>query len=295
MRLRNAIALSVTGAVLALPAATQASEQTYRFEPVDAAICKKRTAMGDKSGGTTKLAKNKKHKYNAGDGNDKLIGGNKDDILNGGRGNDKVYGGGGNDVVCGGVNNDKVFGEEGNDRVFGEEDNDFLDGGEGNDKLNGQAGLDRLVGYMKSGGEIVDAGEDLLDGSFEVDVLVAGGFDTLIGGAENDELYSRTPNSGVALMDGFIGNDTITGTDADDKRLFGDIGDDTIRGGGGNDTIDGGGSNDKVYGGEGDDDITGGDNEDYVQGDGGTDRCDGGEGNNDTVDRPSCESITGIP
>jgi hypothetical protein len=138
-RVKAGVATAVAIAFTAGAAQAQA-EQTYRFEPVDAAICKKRTAMGDKSGGKTKLAPNKKHKYNAGDGNDTLIGGKKDDILNGGRGNDKVFGGGGNDVVCGGVGNDKVFGDEGNDRVFGEEDNDFLDGGEGNDRLNGQAG-----------------------------------------------------------------------------------------------------------------------------------------------------------
>ena len=77
-------AIVMTGAI-----ATQAqAEQTYRFEPVDAAICKKRTEMGDKSGGTTKLAKNKKHKYNAGDGNDKLIGGTGNDTLTGGSGKD---------------------------------------------------------------------------------------------------------------------------------------------------------------------------------------------------------------
>jgi Ca2+-binding RTX toxin-like protein len=277
-----------------MSAAQAQAEQTYRFEPVDAAICKKRTAMGDKSGGKTKLAPNKKHKYNAGDGNDTLIGGKKNDILNGGRGNDKVFGGGGNDVVCGGVGNDKVFGDEGNDRVFGEEENDFLDGGEGNDKLNGQAGLDRLVGYVKKKGQITDGGRDLLDGSFEADVLVAGGFDTLIGGAENDELSSRT-TTGVALMDGGIGNDTILGSEGSDKRLFGDIGDDTIRGLGGNDFLDGGGSNDQVFGGDGDDDVNGGDNEDFVAGDAGDDRCDGGEGTNDRFDRPSCEQVAGIP
>jgi len=268
--LTTAIALCVIGA------GTQAqAEQTYRFVPVDAAICKKRSEMGDKSGGTTKLAKNKKHKYNAGDGNDKLIGGNKDDILNGGRGDDRVFGGGGNDVVCGGVGNDKVYGDEGNDRVFGEEDNDFLDGGEGNDKLNGQAGLDRLVGYLKSKGEVTDGGTDLLDGSFEADVLIAGGFDTLIGGAENDELSSRTPNEGVAKMDGGIGNDNITGSEANDKLLFGDIGEDNIRGGDGDDELDGGGSDDSLSGG------------------GGSDVCDGGDGK-DTAD-DSCERKLSIP
>ena len=108
---RGALAIGVIA--LAPGSAAQAAEQTYRFTPVDAAICKKRTEKGDSSGGRTKLAPNKAHQYNAGDGNDTLIGGNRDDILNGGRGNDRVFGGGGDDVVCGGVDNDEVYGEDG--------------------------------------------------------------------------------------------------------------------------------------------------------------------------------------
>lgn len=265
-------------AVLALSAMlllTSEAEAGMRFVPVDAAICRKRSEMGTGASEKIKLAKNKKHRFNAGDGNDTLIGGDKDDILNGGRGDDKVFGGGGNDVVCGGLDDDQVYGDEGNDRVFGEEQNDFLDGGEGNDKLNGQAGLDRLVGFSKAKGEIVDAGRDLLDGSFEADVLIAGGFDTLIGGAENDELSSRTDDQGVALMDGGIGNDTITGSEADDKRLFGDIGEDIIRGGAGADALDGGGSDDQLSGGADDD------------------SCDGGDGKDSADD--SCERTSNVP
>lgn len=272
IRLISTAALS---SAIALTLVAAPADAAVRFVPVDAAICKKRNSQGTGKSEVTHLPNNKKNKYNGGDGNDKIYGGKKDDIINGGRGNDIVFGGGGNDVVCGGIGNDKVYGDEGNDRVFGEEDNDFLDGGEGDDSLNGQAGIDKLIGYGKSGGEFTENGIDLLDGSFEADTLIAGGGDTLIGGAENDNLSTKTPDIGVKKMDGGIGNDTIFGSEANDDLLFGDIGDDTIRGLGGDDNLDGGGADDDLSGGSG------------------TDVCDGGDGNDKADD--SCERKLNVP
>jgi Ca2+-binding RTX toxin-like protein len=274
VRTRLTITAALASAV-ALTLVAAPAEASLRFVPVDAAICKKRNSQGTGKGEVTHLPKNKRNFYNGGDGNDKIYGGNKDDVINGGRGNDIVHGGGGNDVVCGGINNDKVYGDEDNDRVFGEEDNDYLDGGEGNDKLNGQAGIDKLIGYGKSGGAFTDAGTDLLDGSFEADVLIAGGADTLIGGAENDNLSTKTPDIGVPSMDGGIGDDTMFGSEANDKNLFGDVGNDTIRGLGGDDVLDGGGADDDLSGGSG------------------TDVCDGGDGTDKADD--SCERTLNVP
>ena len=149
-------------------------------------------------------------------------------------------------------------------------------GGAGVDEMGGQAGADKLLGYGKSHGQVIDDGKDVLDGSFEVDVLVAGGADTLIGGADNDTLSSKTPDIGVKKMDGGIGDDSIFGSDADDGLLFGDLGDDLIRGGDGDDTLDGGGA---------DDDLSGG---------GGNDSCDGGDGTGDKADN-TCEKVTNVP
>jgi Ca2+-binding RTX toxin-like protein len=160
--------------------------------------------------------------------------------------------------------------------------------------MNGQAGRDRLIGYGRSKGRVTDDGRDEMDGSFDVDVLVAGGFDSLLGGADNDKLSSKTKDSPVKKMDGYIGDDRITGTDGNDRNLFGDIGDDTIRGGGGNDVIDGGGSNDDLFGGDGDDSLFGNDGTDSMSGEGGADECDGGGGNHDTADA-SCETVRAVP
>ena len=212
---RGALAIGVIA--LAPGSGAQAAEQTYRFSPWTPRSARSARRRGTAAAARTKLATNKAHKYNAGDGNDTLIGGNKDDILNGGRGNDKVFGGGGNDVVCGGVDNDKVFGEEGNDRVFGEEDNDFLDGGEGNDKLNGQAGLDRLVGFMKTKGKIVDAGQR--PARRQLRGRRPGRRRLRRADRRRRERPPLLPHArpGRETMDGGIGNDTIIGSEADDR------------------------------------------------------------------------------
>jgi Ca2+-binding RTX toxin-like protein len=288
------VPLLILPALLALFIAAPAGAH-LRFVPADEAICKKRNKQGTGKSETTHLSNNKRNFYNGGDGNDKIFGGKKDDIINGGRGNDIVHGGGGNDVVCGGLGNDKVYGDEGRDRVFGEEDDDALWGGPGNDEIGGQAGKDKLYGYGKKKGKIVDDGKDALVGSFVVVVLIAGGRDSLNGGADNDTLYTRTPDIGVKKMDGYIGDDTITGSDVADGPLLGGDGDDTVRGGGGNDSdIDGGGANDTLFGGNGDDHLLGGDGIDVLSGEADSDDCDGGAGNNDRADN-TCEKTAGIP
>lgn len=262
--------------------------------PADAKICRKHDEKGTKKGETVHLGGGR-HRYNGGDGNDRIYGGPKDDIINGGRGNDVVHGGDGNDVVCGGLGDDRVDGDEGRDRVYGEEQNDYVTGGAGNDYINGQAGRDRVVGYGKRrGGGVVADGRDFLDGSFDRDVLVAGGFDSLLGGADDDRLSTRTRDEPVKKMDGYIGDDRISGSAAGDRRLLGDIGADVIRGGGGDDRIDGGKSDDDLFGGGGDDLLQGGDNVDALSGGDGEDVCDGGGSNRDTADG-TCERVRDVP
>lgn len=261
--------------------------------PADAKICRKYDEKGSKAGTTVHLGGGR-HRYNGGDGNDRIFGGPRDDIINGGRGSDVVHGGGGDDVVCGGLGNDRVDGDEGRDRVYGEEQNDYVTGGAGNDYINGQAGRDRVIGYGKRRGRVVADGKDLLDGSFERDVLVAGGFDSLLGGADDDRLSTRTKDEPVRKMDGYIGDDRISGSATADRRLLGDIGADVIRGGGGNDRIDGGKSDDDLFGGGGDDLLHGGDNVDALSGGDGEDVCDGGGSNRDTADG-TCERVRDVP
>lgn len=279
-----ALGLILALAVTAVPATAQ-----------DALICRKRDKQGDKSGGVTRLKGKNGVNYNAGKGNDVLYGTPGDDILNGGPGNDRVYGLGGNDIVCGGTGRDKVFGGPGDDEVYGEEDNDYLVGGPGDDYIIGQAGRDRLIGYgMTKNGPVPD-GNDFMEGTYEPDVLVVGGFDIAYGGGEPDLIFSRTPNAGAQRLDGGHDKDTIIGSDGgDDRLLFGDNGNDTIRGLGGDDTIRGGNNNDTLYGGAGNDQIFGELGHDFLSGGPDFDLCDGGERPVDRSDG-TCELIVDIP
>jgi Ca2+-binding RTX toxin-like protein len=131
-----------------------------------------------------------------------------------------------------------------------------------------------------------------MDGSFEDDQLQAGGSDTLIGGAAEDLLRTRTPTEAPKRMDGGFQNDVLIGSD-DDDRMFGDIGDDVFEGNGGNDEIHGEDSNDRINGGDGNDTLFGEDGEDDINGGAGADVCDGGGGNGDKA--TACETEKDFP
>ncbi len=272
-----ALGLVLALAVTAVPATAQ-----------DALICRKRDKQGDKSGGVTRL-KGKRATYNAGKGNDTLHGTPHNDILNGGPGNDKVYGEGGNDTVCGGTGRDRVFGDGGDDEVYGEEDRDYLEGGPGDDYITGQAGSDRLIGFGMVKGRPVADGNDFIEGTYEPDVIVVGGFDIAYGGGEPDEISSRTPDIGAQRLDGGPDTDRIFGSDGGgDRLLVGDIGDDTIRGLGGDDTIRGGDNDDTLFGDAGNDQIFGESGHDSLSGGADFDLCDAGDRPIDTADA-TCE------
>ena len=81
----------------------------------------------------------------------------------------------------------------------------------------------------------------------------------IVGGAGDDTITVAIPgNTRIkTVLDGGVGNDTITGSD----------GNDTIFGGPGNDTLNGGRGNDALRGGAGDDSLIGGQGNDTLQGD----------------------------
>jgi VCBS repeat-containing protein len=135
-----------------------------------------------------------------------------------------------------------------------------------------------LAGYDYSAGsggaDTIDRsgsdGNQWIQGFAGDDVLTGAGLDDLIEGGE--------------------GNDTIDGGDGADILLAG-AGADTISGGedadcidagAGNDTIDGGNSNDHLHGDDGDDVLLGGNAEDTLEGGAGNDQLFGGNGQ-DTV------------
>jgi Ca2+-binding RTX toxin-like protein len=88
------------------------------------------------------------------------------------------------------------------------------------------------------------------------------------------------------IVDGGLGDDTITGGSTDDildggsgnDTINGDLGDDTINGGLGDDTINGGPGRDHLFGNAGKDEINGDANEDEIDGGIGDDTIDGGQG-----------------
>lgn len=135
-----------------------------------------------------------------------------------------------------------------------------VEGGSGDDTLVGQSGHDELFG-----GE----GNDTIEGRGGGDILDGGpGFNTVsyasAGGAVNVDLGAGTGASpAVDTLHSFRGvitgpgNDTVTGTSADESFSLG-AGNDTVNAGAGNDSVDGGPGNDLLRGGLGSDSLNGG-------------------------------------
>ena len=227
--------------------------------------------------------------FNAGDGNDIVIGGIQDDVIFGDAGDDILAGNNGNDALDGGLGNDQIFGGDGadaisggdgNDLLFGDAGNDIINGGDGNDVINGGAGFsDQLSGG--SGNDIItdnDGVASALGGDGDDRITI--NFDAL---NSNNSLYQIQGGSGNDVIDitmnrsDFVlglyadalvpsandGNDIVTlhGTYATSKTLLG----------GGNDVFTGGDGDDIVYGGDGNDTITGGKGLDILYGGNGND------------------------
>lgn len=209
---------------------------------------------------------------NGGNGDDFIYGADGADSLVGGPGNDSIYGSLDDDTLDGGLGNDDLSGGAGNDLLYGGEGNDSLYGNEGTDTIYGGLGNDTLSKYLAAGSSYLDGGvgDDTIWGSH--------GNDTIIGGDGND-----------AWLEGYLGNDSISGGNGNDK-LYGDEGSDTLDGGSGNDYLGGGDGNDSLVGGDGNDSINGGSGNDFIQAgagdddvsytsDTGDDTVYGGEGN----------------
>ena len=168
-----------------------------------------------------------------GAGNDEIAGNLGHDILDGGIGNDTVFGGSGNDLILGGDGDDVLAGftplNDGKQSLNSSEtDNDTIWGGAGKDKIFGQIGNDWLYG---------ESGDDLILGGV--------GDDVIYGGDGNDAIF------GFNTYD--LQQQTLSGTETDNNKLYGGAGNDTIIGGIGNDYIDGGAGDDIMEGGAGDD------------------------------------------
>ena len=205
--------------------------------------------------------------FDAGDGNDTILGGAGAETIVGGAGNDMINGGGGDDSLDGGTGDDVLVGGDGNDTIRGGLGIDRIDGGNGDDSLDGGFNNDTING--QAGDDSIDGGQadDLINGGDGNDTLLGSdGDDTIDGMAGSDFLVGGSDNDSLS---GGTGGDTIRGGD----------GDDVINGDDGGDVINGGDGQDSIFGGEDDDTITGGDGNDFIQGQAGEDILLGGDGN----------------
>ncbi|HQA12054.1 calcium-binding protein [Zoogloea sp.] len=164
---------------------------------------------------------------------------------------DTVQAGDGDDLINAGYGNDLINGGGGNDLIFGEGGNDTMDGGNGSDTYQvtgnqaggwssfagfdtyadtGAAGSDRIVAT----GVDVDIGLRSFSATSGIEVIDASGATgtvRLLGDWSADTIDLRGVTVlGNVVVDGYHGNDSLFGNDADN----------TLRGGGGDDSLDGG-------------------------------------------------------
>jgi Ca2+-binding RTX toxin-like protein len=171
-----------------------------------------------------------------GDGNDLLVGGggtgtgSGKDLIFGGAGNDMLYGEDDDDLLVGGTGSDTLFAGAGDDTLHGDEDAaslpsteaDVLAGGAGNDLITGADGNDFI--YGDTGWDPDDGGDDTISSGGGDDFIVAGpGADQVTAGAGDDTLYGYTFQADIAVADG---DDTLDGGEGSDCAVFtGVIGD----------------------------------------------------------------------
>ncbi|MDF1734312.1 MAG: tandem-95 repeat protein [Minwuia sp.] len=234
-----------------------------------------------------------------GTGDDSLSGGQGSDSLTGGEGDDTLDGGDDADVLSGGAGADSIVAGSGDDSVDAGDDADFVDAGDGNDSV--AAGADDDTVAAGDGDDTVSAGNgnDNVSGGIGDDlVLGEAGSDTLSGGDGDDTLDGGT---GDDLILGEAGNDTLSGGDGDDTLDGGEDGDvlsggagaDSIAAGSGDDTIDAGDDADIVDAGDGNDSVEAGAGDDTVSGGAGNDQTDGGEGDDVLSGEAGNDSISG--
>ena len=217
-------------------------------------------------------------------GSESINGGSGDDTLSGNTGQDTINGAGGNDQLTGGPSNDTFIIEAGTDTITDLSDSDVLD-------IRPGASVTATVDANYTA---TDASKNLggaaANAAFEINIANADG------GSADFSLFDVTDPAArgitVDVLDDFVADITVTGTDADDvmtggdpTQLFNET--QTLNGGGGGDEITGGTGDDTLNGDAGDDTITGGAGGDTINGGAGADtveitRADSAV--NDTVD-----------
>jgi len=195
-------------------------------------------------------------------------------------GNDTINGTAGGDVLKGGAGNDIVNGLDGDDRIDGGDGDDTLAGGNGNDTadyLSAGAGVTVALATMTaqatggSGSDTLTGIENLVGSDFNDSLtgdgnanIIEGGLgnDTLTGGSGTDTVRYLNAGAGVtvnlavatAQATGAAGTDTL----ATFENLVGSAWDDVLTGSTSANVLTGGNGNDMLNGGAGNDTLDGG-------------------------------------
>ena len=159
-------------------------------------------------------------------GHDNFVGATGDWLVRGSFGNDTISTNAGNDWVSGGQGDDVISTGAGNDTIA------FSGPNEGYDAIDGGAGYDRIVAQADN----TVIGLKSLSG---VELISAEGFKNVVirAGNANDRLdFSAVQLTGISLIDGGNGDDTIIGSAGNDT-IQGNWGNDVLHGGAGDDTF----------------------------------------------------------
>ena len=146
----------------------------------------------------------------------------------------RIDAGSGNDTVQGSAAADTIVGGSGNDSLSGQGGDDTFQVGTsaGSDAVDGGEGTDRIVAMAAN----VAIGLSALSGVEEISANGYAGVRVLGTSAADVFDFSATTLTGITLVDGGSGNDTITGSAGADT-LIGGSGTDVIQAGGGDDRI----------------------------------------------------------
>jgi Ca2+-binding RTX toxin-like protein len=215
---------------------------------------------------------------NAGGGNDQIFGGAGGDIISAGGDDDVVIGDAGRidrsrdpeapatpafgDVVGSFFDlmrtmdftvgdNDIINGDEGNDILIGGTEDDTIDGGGQNDILLGDQGeitfVDGKISLVRDAGT---AGDDILSGGVDPDLIIGGlGDDTISGDANSDILIGDEADitydsDGITI----VKIETVNRTNGGIDTIYGGDDDDIVIGGSNDDNLDGGAQDDLIFG-----------------------------------------------
>jgi Ca2+-binding RTX toxin-like protein len=172
-------------------------------------------------------------------GDDRAFARAGDDLLNSGEGNDLLIGEGGNDTINAGGGNDSI---QDNGTVAGF---DAITGGAGTDRVVATA-ANTVIG-LASLATVEEVSAEAIVGSSPFAGVVIRGSEVA-----NTLTFSAVTLTGIVNIDGFGGNDTITGNTSSNS-LNGGVGNDSINAGVGNDRVTGDAGNDAITPGPGND------------------------------------------